>query len=89
MASRVPLLPRRTTFARSTSSKRSEGQVLATNVDHAIITVSLAVELDLGRIERFLALAHPPRTGPHRSPRGRAGRVDGPEAGGRQSAPLR
>ncbi|MFJ7070438.1 ribosome small subunit-dependent GTPase A [Streptomyces sp. NPDC101115] len=50
-------LPRRTTFARSTSSKRSEGQVLATNVDHAIITVSLAVELDLGRIERFLALA--------------------------------
>ncbi|MEU8622560.1 ribosome small subunit-dependent GTPase A [Streptomyces sp. NPDC048623] len=50
-------LPRRTTFARSTSSKRSEGQVLAANVDHAIITVSLAVELDLGRIERFLALA--------------------------------
>ncbi|WP_418959742.1 ribosome small subunit-dependent GTPase A [Streptomyces tritici] len=50
-------LPRRTTFARSTSSQRSEGQVLAANVDHAIITVSLAVELDLGRIERFLALA--------------------------------
>ncbi|MFF0482351.1 ribosome small subunit-dependent GTPase A [Streptomyces sp. NPDC004435] len=51
------LLPRRTVFARSTSSKRSEGQVLAANVDHAVITVSLAVELDLGRIERFLALA--------------------------------
>ncbi|GAA3389530.1 ribosome small subunit-dependent GTPase A [Streptomyces roseoviridis] len=50
-------LPRRTAFARSTSSKRSEGQILAANVDHAIITVSLAVELDLGRIERFLALA--------------------------------
>ncbi|MFE0640740.1 ribosome small subunit-dependent GTPase A [Streptomyces sp. NPDC058877] len=50
-------LPRRTAFARSTSSKRSEGQVLAANVDHAVITVSLAVELDLGRIERFLALA--------------------------------
>ena len=50
-------LPRRTAFARSTSSKRSEGQVLAANVDHAIITVSLAGELDLGRIERFLALA--------------------------------
>ncbi|MFG2333363.1 ribosome small subunit-dependent GTPase A [Streptomyces sp. NPDC048604] len=50
-------LPRRTEFARSTSSQRSEGQVLAANVDHAIITVSLAVELDLGRIERFLALA--------------------------------
>ncbi|WP_406863766.1 ribosome small subunit-dependent GTPase A [Streptomyces sp. HUAS MG47] len=50
-------LPRRTEFARSTSSQRSEGQILAANVDHAIITVSLAVELDLGRIERFLALA--------------------------------
>ncbi|GAA2246717.1 ribosome small subunit-dependent GTPase A [Streptomyces amakusaensis] len=51
------LLPRRTAFVRSTSSKRSEGQILAANVDHAIIAVSLAVELDLGRIERFLALA--------------------------------
>lgn len=51
------LLPRRTAFVRSTSSKRSEGQILAANVDHAIIAVSLAAELDLGRIERFLALA--------------------------------
>lgn len=50
-------LPRRTAFVRSTSSKRSEGQILAANVDHAIIAVSLGVELDLGRIERFLALA--------------------------------
>ncbi|MFG2648441.1 ribosome small subunit-dependent GTPase A [Streptomyces sp. NPDC048436] len=51
------LLPRRTAFVRSTSSKRSDGQILAANVDVAIIAVSLAVELDLGRIERFLALA--------------------------------
>ncbi|MFF7686791.1 ribosome small subunit-dependent GTPase A [Streptomyces syringium] len=51
------LLPRRTAFVRSTSSQRSEGQILAANVDHAVIAVSLAVELDLGRIERFLALA--------------------------------
>ncbi|MET9573474.1 ribosome small subunit-dependent GTPase A [Streptomyces virginiae] len=50
-------LPRRTAFVRSTSSQRSEGQILAANVDHVIIAVSLAVELDLGRIERFLALA--------------------------------
>ncbi|MDG4864234.1 ribosome small subunit-dependent GTPase A [Streptomyces sp. T-3] len=50
-------LPRRTAFVRNTSSKRSEGQILAANVDHAIIAISLAVELDLGRIERFLALA--------------------------------
>ncbi|MER5548150.1 ribosome small subunit-dependent GTPase A [Streptomyces sp. NPDC002589] len=51
------LLPRRTAFVRSTSSKRSDGQVLATNIDHVVICVSLAAELDLGRIERFLALA--------------------------------
>ncbi|MFF4349525.1 ribosome small subunit-dependent GTPase A [Streptomyces sp. NPDC001530] len=51
------LLPRRTAFVRSTSSKRSEGQILAANVDYAVVAVSLAVELDLGRIERFLALA--------------------------------
>ncbi|MDT0474907.1 ribosome small subunit-dependent GTPase A [Streptomyces sp. DSM 41014] len=51
------LLPRRTAFVRSTSSKRSEGQILAANVDHVIVAISLAVELDLGRVERFLALA--------------------------------
>ncbi|GES28690.1 putative ribosome biogenesis GTPase RsgA [Streptomyces angustmyceticus] len=51
------LLPRRTAFLRSTSSKRSEGQILAANVDHAVIAVSLADALDLGRIERFVSLA--------------------------------
>ncbi|WP_208035160.1 ribosome small subunit-dependent GTPase A [Streptomyces cyanogenus] len=50
-------LPRRTAFVRSTSSQRSEGQILAANIDHAVVAVSLAVELDLGRVERFLALA--------------------------------
>ena len=51
------LLPRRSRIVRSTSSKRSEGQVLATNIDYVVICVSLANELDLGRLERFLALA--------------------------------
>ncbi|GGL82023.1 putative ribosome biogenesis GTPase RsgA [Streptomyces fumigatiscleroticus] len=50
-------LPRRTAFVRSTSSQRSEGQILAANVDHAVVAVSLAVDLDLARVERFLALA--------------------------------
>ncbi|MPY48424.1 ribosome small subunit-dependent GTPase A [Streptomyces acidicola] len=50
-------LPRCTAFVRSTSSKRSEGQILAANVDHAVVALSLAAELDLGRVERFLALA--------------------------------
>ena len=51
------LLPRRTAVVRSTSSKRSEGQILAANVDTVVIAASLAVEPDLGRIERLLALA--------------------------------
>ncbi|WP_239096219.1 ribosome small subunit-dependent GTPase A [Streptomyces sp. SID11385] len=50
------LLPRRTAFLRSTSSKRSEAQVLAANVDFAVVAISLGDELELGRIERFLAL---------------------------------
>lgn len=51
------LLPRRTAFVRSTSSKRSEGQVLAANVDHTVIAVPLSAAPDPGRLERFLALA--------------------------------
>lgn len=51
------LLPRRTAFWRSASSKRSEGQVLAANIDHSVICVSLATGLDLGRLERFVSLA--------------------------------
>ena len=51
------LLPRRTTMVRNTSSKRSEGQVLAANVDRVVVAVALSADLDLGRIERFLALA--------------------------------
>ncbi|WP_206323217.1 ribosome small subunit-dependent GTPase A [Streptomyces sp. HNM0574] len=51
------LLERRTAFVRSTSSKRSEAQVLAANVDFALIAVALGGEFDLGRVERFLSLA--------------------------------
>lgn len=51
------VLPRRTAFVRAVSSRRAEGQVLAANVDRVLIAVSLADELDLGRVERFLSLA--------------------------------
>jgi ribosome biogenesis GTPase len=51
------LLPRRTAFLRSASSKRTEGQVLAANVDLAVIAVPLPAEPDPGRLERFLSLA--------------------------------
>ncbi|MFI0356364.1 ribosome small subunit-dependent GTPase A [Actinomadura sp. 9N407] len=51
------LLPRRTAIVRSSASRDSRGQVLAANVDTVAIAVSLAGPVDLGRIERLLALA--------------------------------
>ncbi|MEV4616549.1 ribosome small subunit-dependent GTPase A [Kitasatospora sp. NPDC049258] len=51
------LLPRATAIVRKASGGRSDGQVLAANIDTVLIAVSLALDPDLGRIERFLALA--------------------------------
>lgn len=51
------LLPRGTAIIRKGAGNRSDGQVLAANVDTVLIAVSLAGEPDIGRIERFLALA--------------------------------
>jgi ribosome biogenesis GTPase / thiamine phosphate phosphatase len=51
------VLPRRTILRRAAASGRSEAQVLATNVDAVLVVVSLAVDPDLGRIERLVALA--------------------------------
>ncbi|WP_313896086.1 ribosome small subunit-dependent GTPase A [Streptomyces sp. YIM 98790] len=51
------LLPRRTAFLRSGSSKSSHGQVLAANVDLALVAVSLGEDLVPGRLERFVSLA--------------------------------
>lgn len=52
------VLPRRTAFVRAGAAVRvSKGQVLAANVDTAIIAEGLQPEPDLGRIERLLALA--------------------------------
>jgi ribosome biogenesis GTPase / thiamine phosphate phosphatase len=57
MASVCALLPRSTAIIRKVAGKRSDGQVLAANVDTVLIASSLAADPDLGRIERFLALA--------------------------------
>ncbi|MGF1428772.1 ribosome small subunit-dependent GTPase A [Kitasatospora sp. LaBMicrA B282] len=51
------LLPRSTAIIRKSAGKSAEGQVLAANVDTVLIAVSLAAEPDLGRVERFVALA--------------------------------
>jgi len=52
------VLQRRTAFVRaSVTPGVSHGQVLAANVDVAVVVEGLHPEPDLGRIERFLALA--------------------------------
>jgi ribosome biogenesis GTPase len=50
------LLPRRTAIVRGSAGRESSGQALAVNVEAAMIVISLAVKLDIGRLERFLAL---------------------------------
>ncbi|WP_433491555.1 ribosome small subunit-dependent GTPase A [Nocardia grenadensis] len=49
-------LPRRTAITRSTASGRSESQVLAANVDTVLICAPADGDVDLGRVERMLAL---------------------------------
>ena len=51
------MLPRRTAFRRAVAGRASCEQVLAANADDALVVVSLAVEPDLGRLERLVALA--------------------------------
>lgn len=51
------LLPRRSAITRSVASGRSEGQILAANVDTVLICAPADGDVDLGRIERLLALA--------------------------------
>ncbi|MCF2526219.1 ribosome small subunit-dependent GTPase A [Yinghuangia soli] len=51
------LLPRRSALTRAVASGRSEGQVLAVNVDAVLLVVPLDVTPDLGRVERLLTVA--------------------------------
>jgi ribosome biogenesis GTPase len=51
------LLPRRGGIARAAGDGRAEPQVLAANVDLALVVGSLNLDLDLRRLERFLTLA--------------------------------
>jgi ribosome biogenesis GTPase len=51
------LAPRRTAIIRAEVSGTSKGQMLAANVDVIAIVVGLHPEPNIGRIERFLALA--------------------------------
>jgi ribosome biogenesis GTPase len=53
----VELLPRRGGIARAASDGRADAQVLAANVDLALVVGSLNRDLNVRRLERFLALA--------------------------------
>jgi ribosome biogenesis GTPase len=57
MPALAALLPRRTAVIRNSAGAGSDGQALAVNVDAVLIASSLAAKPDLGRVERFLALA--------------------------------
>jgi ribosome biogenesis GTPase len=58
------VLPRRTKFSRKTAWQASEEQVLAANVDVALIVTSLNEDLNLRRLERYLTLAWESGAGP-------------------------
>lgn len=53
----VHLVPRAGAIRRASVSARSEAQVLAANVDTVLVVTALDGDVDLGRIERMLALA--------------------------------
>lgn len=51
------VLPRRSAIVRAAAGTTSTSQTLASNVDTVAITVAADTELDLGRVERYVALA--------------------------------
>ena len=58
------LLERQSLFRRKAAGTRVAEQLIAANVDTLFIVTSLNEDFNLGRIERFLSLAHEARTEP-------------------------
>lgn len=52
------VLPRRSAFVRRASGPRGGAQVVAANVDVALLVASMNADLNLRRLERYLATAH-------------------------------
>jgi ribosome biogenesis GTPase len=52
------VLPRRTTFSRRAAGDREQEQVMAANIDLALIVCGLDGDFNVRRIERYLTLAH-------------------------------
>jgi ribosome biogenesis GTPase / thiamine phosphate phosphatase len=51
------VLPRRTRLSRNAAGRETEEQILASNIDQVLVTASLALELNVRRIERYVAVA--------------------------------
>ena len=51
------LLPRRTAFVRHGAGRRSDGQVVAANVDVVFVAMALDGDFNLRRLERYVAVA--------------------------------
>ncbi len=51
------LLPRRTKLSRKTAGERTDEQVMAANLDTVFVVASLNQEMNVRRIERYLAVA--------------------------------
>lgn len=52
------VLPRKTTFSRKVVGKKTDAQIIATNIDYIFIVMSLDQNYNLRRLERYLVLAH-------------------------------
>jgi ribosome biogenesis GTPase / thiamine phosphate phosphatase len=51
------VLPRRTRLSRNAAGRETEEQILAANIDQVLVAASLALELNIRRIERYVAVA--------------------------------
>lgn len=51
------VLPRRTAIVRKAAGGRSDGQVMATNLDHVLVAVPFETRVNLSTIERYLVVA--------------------------------
>jgi ribosome biogenesis GTPase len=51
------VLPRRTRLSRNAAGRETQEQILAANIDQVLVTASLALDLNVRRIERYVAVA--------------------------------
>ncbi len=51
------VLPRRSAIVRTVTGGRSDGQVMAANLEHVLVAVPFETRVNLSRVERYLAVA--------------------------------